>query len=55
MSILGREAKVEAVIMNILAPSARKNTKTAGGGAPCKNLILEGALEQFSGTQGAKN
>ena len=45
MSILGREAKVEAVIMNILAPSDEKNIKIAGGGANCKNLILEGALE----------
>ena len=45
MSILGREAKVEAVNMNILAPSDAKNSKIVGSGEKCKNLILEGTLE----------
>ena len=39
MSILGRETKLEAVIMSILTPNNEKNTKIAGGGAKCENLV----------------
>ena len=45
MSILGREAKVEAVIMNVFAPSDEKNLKIAGGRAKCKKSNFGGAVE----------
>ena len=45
MSILGREAKLEAVIMSTLTPNAEQKQKIAGGGAKCEHLIVEGALE----------
>ena len=45
MSTLGREAKLEAVIMNILTPNDEKTVKIDGGKANSENLVLDGALE----------
>ena len=45
MNILGRGARLEAVIMSILALNDEKNATMAGVGGKNENEILDGALE----------